>query len=148
MTSPIRALGEGKQGKRAHLSRVTPSKQPRPPWLYDGPLTDRVRLISCPRCRRPVLEALADGLIALRIDLTYLTPLEELEHLVAGGHTLMLWPDPPLTGTRRLGFRGQFHIRARPGRGLPEHDCAVVRQPDPSLLASRSATSQPQEPPF
>lgn len=136
---------EGKPGKPADPSSVM---RRRPPWLYDGPLTDRARLISCNRCHRPVLEALADGVMPTRIDLAYLTPLQELEHLLAGGMTLRLWPDPATSDTRRVAFRRSWDIQAHPGHGLPIHDCAVVRRPDPSLLTHRAHSAWPEEPTF
>src|SRR4051812_28084937 len=67
---PIRAQ-EGVMGSDA-TSVIT--KPRRPPWLYDGPLTDRARLTSCNRCHRPVLEALADSVMPAHVDLAYLTP--------------------------------------------------------------------------
>lgn len=149
-TSPlVRPHARAGQVHTEKPSQASSVSHRRPPWLHDGPLTDRVRLISCNRCRRPVLEALADGLIALKVDLIRLTPLAELEHLVAGGHTLMLWPDPPLTAVQRLGFRNQWHIRAHPGRGLPEHNCALNHGPaDTTILATPTTASYPEEPPF
>lgn len=140
--------GEGNRGPDVHASSVSTRKPRRPPWLYDGPLTDRARLISCNRCRRPVLEALADGVMPARVDLIHLTPAQELQHLLAGRMTLRLWPDPASSDERRLAFRHAWNIQARPGRGLPLHDCAVVRQPDPSLLTHRALSAWPEEPSF
>lgn len=120
----------------------------RPPWLYDGPLTDRVRLISCTRCHRPVLEALADTVMPARVDLVRLTPHQELQCLLGGGMTLRLAPDSdsPFIA-RRLTFRWPVHIRAHPGRGVPLHDCALTWGPvDRSLIRTRPSTTDTEEP--
>ena len=129
------------------MSTKTPWR--RPPWLYDGPLTDRARLRSCPRCHRPILEALADTVMPARVDLVRLTPAQELRHLVAGGMTLRLIPDPPSPWIpTRLAFRWPEQIRARPGRGLPVHQCGIQHgPPDPQLLARQPATYT-EEPDF
>lgn len=139
---PMRAGG----GKPAEPADPSPVIRRRPPWLYDGPLTDRARLTGCTRCHRAVLEALADGVMPAHVDLAHLTPAQELEHLLAGRMTLRLWPDPPTSDVRRLAFRSALDIRARPGRGLPVHDCAVVRRPDPTLLSHRRPAAWTEEP--
>lgn len=138
--------GEVHRGNPAQASSVIGR---RPSWLRDGPLTDRVRLIGCRRCRRPVLEALVEGLWAERVDLIRLTPLAELEHLVHGGQTRKLWPDRPGAIDLHLAFRTQWDIPVHPGRGLPLHDCAISHgPPDPTILASHQAATLPEEPPF
>jgi hypothetical protein len=125
-----------------------PTTWRRPPWLYDGPLTDRVRLRSCNRCHRPVLEALADTVMPARVDLLRLTPQQELTCLVAGGITLRLVPDEPSPWIRtRLTWRWHEQIRAHPGRGVPVHDCTRTWGPvDRSLLHPRPPANLDQEP--
>lgn len=119
--------GEGETGPSAHRSSSSAKTWRRPPWLYDGPLTDRARLRSCNRCRRPILEALADTVMPARVDLVRLSPHQELQHLVAGGMTLRLVPDIPSPWIpARLCFRWLEQIRAHPGRGVPVHQCDVV----------------------
>lgn len=128
-----------KRGKGSGAASVS-STWRRPPWLYDGPLTDRVRLRSCNRCRRPILEALADTVMPARIDLVRLTPQQELQAHVAGVMVLRLVPDPPSPWIHaRLCFRWPEQIRTRPGRGLPVHDCARTWGPlDRDLIHPRT----------
>ena len=114
----------------------------KPPWLYDGPLTDRVRLVGCRRCRRAVYEALAGDVLATQVDPVLLTPRAELQLLLTGGLTYGLWPENPLTGVRHLVIRTVTEIRAHPGRGVPLHDCARHHGPaDPRVLPPRHLTA-------
>lgn len=109
----------------------------RPPWLYDGPLTDRARLEACPRCRRPVLRALLGHPVAAldtSAEPVRLTLLAELQARVAGRDVVGL-----LRG--RLVYRWPHDIRANlPDRpALLRHDCRIwptyTAPPDPTLLA-------------
>jgi hypothetical protein len=93
-----------------------------------------------------VLEALADEVMPARVDLTHLEPADELRHLLAGGMTFRLWPEN--STSPRLAFRTAANIRRHPGRGLPNHDCDVVRQPDPTLLTTRQHRTWTEEPPY
>jgi hypothetical protein len=119
----------------------------RPPWLYDGPLTDRVRLTGCRRCHRPIFEALADGVMPARADLVRLSPLAELRHRLAGGTTLRLIPDDDTPFVpRRLASRWLEHLRAHPGRGLPLHDCQLDHGPPDRDLIPAPNTPDHEEP--
>lgn len=83
-----------------------------------------------------------------RIDLIRLSPLAELEHLVAGGTTYRLWPDRP-GAVLRLTHRNPEHIRAHPGRGMPMHDCAINHgPPDTTILTAHRPATTPTECPF
>lgn len=109
----------------------------RPPWLYDGPLTDRARLEACPRCHRPVLRALLGGHV-MGLDTSAepvrLTVTDEIHARLAGREVVAL-----LAG--RLVHRWLVDIRAnRPDRpALLRHDCrhwpTYTAPPDPTLLA-------------
>ncbi len=131
----------GNEPERTSVRR----SRPRPPWLPDGPLTDRVRLTACLRCGRPVLEALAEGVLAARVDPVILSPAAELAHLIAGGITLRLWPEGG-QGDRHLAFRSLVHIRAHPGRGLPCHSCDRNYGPPDFSLFSKPLSTATQEP--
>lgn len=73
---------------------------------------------TCPRCRRPILTATAEGLPA-RVDATPLDPAGELAALLAGLHTY--------THTRwgELVYRDASRIRGRylQGPTHAEHRC-------------------------
>lgn len=110
------------------------AQRPRPPWMYDGPLTDQLRNTTCPTCHQPVAEALACGILPTQIDPVRLTPTAELKLRLAGGTTLRIWPDPPVSSTRRLAFRDTQQILAHPGRGVPRHQCGRYHgPPDPDI---------------
>lgn len=135
LVRPHVRAGGGERQNGVDASPDTVQLRGRPSWLGDGPLTDRVRLKPCPRCKHAVLEALVDGLVLSRVDPLRLTPAAELAHRLAGGKVRRLWPDPCLAGELRLAYRGLIDIRAKPGRGLPEHQCGVRHgHPDPDVL--------------
>jgi hypothetical protein len=130
---PYNARRKGEPEKTAHPS-------PDPPQLHllptDRYITDRAQLGRCRTCNQPVIRADLGARIHASADPTHLTPLDELQHKVAGHRTLELLPDTPGLGPPILRIRHLSEIRWRPGRGLPEHHCgSPPATSSPELLA-------------